>query len=590
MDGHSLAVLDTDPLIGQTLEGRYFIEECIGEGGMGRVYRARHTRMSRGYAVKVLFGDHAGDSRMRTRFEREAEGVARLSHPNIVSVVDFGETSEGLLFLVMDLAIGTPLSQYMSRNGPMPQEQAVSITKQLCLGLAHAHDRGLVHRDFKGENVILVDQDGRTVPKIVDFGICMIVEDSPMTSMLTSNGMIMGTPAVMSPEQATGDTVDHRSDLFSLGIVMYQMLTGRLPFDGSPLDMARKNLYETIPSMAERGGVNVHPRLEVIVGHLVEKRPENRYQSAHEVLHDLQQLDIADEPLSNLGAVNRSSWDMESAKTEIKLDTPGASLSQAIPGLSVSAATAAPLRAATAAPSQAAPARQLSLPTAQVGELSPKKSRRRGMMGLAIVAAASAGAVIWALSASGDKETAPAAAEAQAAAPPTGSPVPGEPEPPEEQSEEPVQEAGADPAVESEEAKGKALATGQPDDNAAAKPDEGTMAKPDEKAAAARQTSPKSKQSTRSKRGRQSGHKRNKTPPKPAPTQSESLTPDRISSLVKGISRRLSRLKSKGVDVSAIEGDFLALPFSHMSSNDISKRTRLYTKLRRIETRLRKVD
>jgi serine/threonine-protein kinase len=290
LDGTQLTDLTSDPLVGTTLDGRYEIEECIGEGGMGRVYRAKHPRMSRYYAVKVLFGDHAGDTRMRSRFAREAEGVCRLSHPNVISVTDFGETDEGLLYLVMDLALGRSLAEVIRDEAPLPVGRALSILGQLAKGLAHAHDRGLVHRDFKGENVIMVDEDGHEVPKIVDFGICMIVEDSPAASMLTSNGMVMGTPAVMAPEQASGDTVDHRTDLFSLGIVAYQLISGKLPFEGTPLDMARKNLYEPIPAIAERSGINVDPRIEAIISKLTAKKPNERYQHANDVLNDLAAL------------------------------------------------------------------------------------------------------------------------------------------------------------------------------------------------------------------------------------------------------------------------------------------------------------
>lgn len=294
LDGNVLAELDGDPLVGTTLDGRYVIEECIGEGGMGRVYRAKHTRMSRNYAIKILFGDHAGDSRMRSRFAREAEAVSRLSHANVISVVDFGETAGGLLYLVMDLAAGEALAELMIREAPMAPDRAVKILAKLAKGLAHAHSQGLVHRDFKGENVIMVTEEEQEVPKIVDFGICMITEDSPSSTMLTSNGMVMGTPAVMAPEQASGDVVDHRTDLFSLGIVGYQMLSGVLPFEGTPLDMARKNLYEPIPAILERSGVVVSPQLEAIIHKLTAKQPNERYQSAKEVLTDLQGLGLVE--------------------------------------------------------------------------------------------------------------------------------------------------------------------------------------------------------------------------------------------------------------------------------------------------------
>jgi serine/threonine protein kinase len=293
LDGTKLAELEGDPLVGTVLDKRYVIEECIGEGGMGRVYRAKHTRMSRHYAIKILFGDHAGDTRMRSRFAREAEAVSRLSHVNVISVLDFGETEEGLLYLVMDLADGESLAELVHREAPLNPARAVDILARLAKGLAHAHSHGLVHRDFKCENVIMVTEEGEEVPKIVDFGICMIVEDAPASTMLTSNGMIMGTPAVMAPEQASGDKVDHRTDLFSLGIVGYQMVSGCLPFEGTPLEMARKNLYEPIPSIADRCGLNVDPSLEAVICGLTAKSPDDRYQNAQEVLEALRGLGIS---------------------------------------------------------------------------------------------------------------------------------------------------------------------------------------------------------------------------------------------------------------------------------------------------------
>ncbi|MCP4449486.1 MAG: serine/threonine protein kinase [Myxococcales bacterium] len=287
-----LAELQGDPLVGTTLDSRYVIEECIGEGGMGRVYRAKNTRMSRNYAIKILFGDYAGDARMRSRFAREAEAVSRLDHANVISVVDFGENAGGLLYLVMDLAKGESLAELMLHEAPMAPDRAVAILAKLAKGLAHAHAQGLVHRDFKGENVIMVCEEEQEVPRIVDFGICTITEDSPSSTMLTSNGMVMGTPAVMAPEQASGDTVDHRTDLFSLGLVDYQMLSGKLPFEGTPLDMARKNLYEPIPTIMERSSVAVPAMQEGIIHKLTAKQPKERYQSAKEALLDMRALGI----------------------------------------------------------------------------------------------------------------------------------------------------------------------------------------------------------------------------------------------------------------------------------------------------------
>ena len=276
-----------DPLQGLTFADRYFIEACVGEGGMGRVYRASHQRVSRLFAIKVLYGDQAAEAEMQQRFAREAETACRLSHPNVVSVVDFGETEQGLLYLVMDWVEGPSLARIVRQEGPMLPARAIDLTRQLCLGLEHAHDRGLVHRDFKGDNVIIARDGEREVPRIVDFGLALAVEEGS-TERLTAEGVVMGTPAYMSPEQASGKLVDLRTDLFSLGILLYEMLTGKLPFDGPPVAVMRQNLAVPPPAMAERvPGLRIDPRLEAVASKLMAKRPEDRFQNARQVIEAL---------------------------------------------------------------------------------------------------------------------------------------------------------------------------------------------------------------------------------------------------------------------------------------------------------------
>ena len=283
IDGNPLEKLEHDPLIGTTIADRYQIEACVGEGGMGRVYRARHNRVSRLFAIKILFGDLATDSVMRARFAREAEAASRLSHPNVISVTDFGESKEGLLYLAMDFVEGPELGDAIRQDGPFATQRVRDISKQLCLGLEHAHEEGLVHRDFKGANVILAKRGEVETPRIVDFGIAVMLEDTD--ERLTTQGLIIGTPAYMSPEQATGKDLDARSDLFSLGVLMYEMLAGVLPFDGDPMAMAMQNLSSKAPPIANRvPGLDVDPVLESIAHKLMSKRPRSRYQSAAEVL------------------------------------------------------------------------------------------------------------------------------------------------------------------------------------------------------------------------------------------------------------------------------------------------------------------
>ena len=290
LDGSVLQHLTDDPLIGFVLAERYVIESLIGEGGMGRVYRARHIRMSRRFAIKVLFGDLAADGKARSRFSREAESSSRLSHPNVVSVVDFGETDEGLLYLVMEHIEGEELHRIVSKQAPFSTARALNLLRQLARGLGHAHDRGLVHRDFKTENVLITVDGEDEHARIVDFGIAVIGEMTQPEQRLTTEGMVLGTPAYMSPEQSTGEEIDHRADLFSLGVMLYEMLSGKLPFDGSPIAMAKANLAARVPPIGERvPGLRADRRLEAIALRLMAKEPEQRFASAGALLSHLDQ-------------------------------------------------------------------------------------------------------------------------------------------------------------------------------------------------------------------------------------------------------------------------------------------------------------
>jgi len=289
-DGGLLQPFADDPMVGRTVANRYVIEACVGEGAMGRVYRARHHRLSRLFAIKLLFGDLAADPTMQTRFQREAEAASRLSHPNIVSVVDFGE-HDGLLYIAMEFVEGVTLADIIDAEAPLEQDRTAVLSRQLAQGLAHAHEHGLVHRDFKTDNVIVVRPDDVETPKIVDFGLAVLPEASEARDRLTTAGLVMGTPAYMAPEQSTGRAVDHRSDLFSLGLVMYEMLAGMLPFDGAPVHLARQNAMTTPPRINERNpNITVDPRLELIIFKLMAKDPEGRYGDAQEVVAAIDRL------------------------------------------------------------------------------------------------------------------------------------------------------------------------------------------------------------------------------------------------------------------------------------------------------------
>ena len=274
--------LDT-ALRGRVFANRYRIEERIGDGATGVVYRAQHIKLARSFAIKVLHPELLKDHKVRRRFEREAEVAATLRHDNVIGVVDVGESPEGLRFLVMDFAEGEPLSALIA-EGAMPGARMLRIVQQLCDGLQLAHDAGLIHRDFKPDNVIVqCTRDGIETPRIVDFGIALLRDDASeaVRERLTTAGIVLGTPHYMAPEHASGGKVDHRIDLFALGVICFEMLTGRLPFDGDGPEVARANMMFAMPRMTNlvpNGGVD--PLLEAFTGKLMARSLDERFPSA----------------------------------------------------------------------------------------------------------------------------------------------------------------------------------------------------------------------------------------------------------------------------------------------------------------------
>jgi eukaryotic-like serine/threonine-protein kinase len=278
---------DPDDLIGQVVASRYCVEARLGHGAMGTVYRARHLKVGRAFAIKVLHPQFLADDKARRRFAREAELAGSLDHPNIVRVVDAGETPEGLRYLVMEFVDGTTLFDLIHAAAPMPAARVISIVRQLCDGLAHAHERGLIHRDFKTENVLVeTDPHGGDLPRIADFGISILRDDAASSNpqRLTTAGLVLGTPHYMAPEHATGGAIDHRIDLFALGVMCFEMLTGRGPFDGDGVDVARANLLADTPIMSVRvPGLVVDPLLEALTRKLMMKSRDLRPPTASAV-------------------------------------------------------------------------------------------------------------------------------------------------------------------------------------------------------------------------------------------------------------------------------------------------------------------
>jgi hypothetical protein len=290
-DGHPLIAAVGDPLLGRVIGGRYQIESFIGEGGVGRVYAARHTRMSRRFAIKVPFGELAHDEKMRRRFFREADSAGRLSHRNVVGVLDVGETDEGLVYMALDLVEGRPLTATIERDAPLRRERVVSLFRQILEGVAHAHDRGLIHRDLKPDNIVVeTDTAGVETVRVVDFGIA-IPEDIEARGRLTTEGIVVGTPYYMAPEQATGGALDARSDLFALGLILYEMLSGVTPFSGDPVVVVRRLVRDRPPRIRERvPGLEVEPALESLAFWLLEKDPAKRPASARDVIAVLDEM------------------------------------------------------------------------------------------------------------------------------------------------------------------------------------------------------------------------------------------------------------------------------------------------------------
>ncbi|MBV9736850.1 MAG: Stk1 family PASTA domain-containing Ser/Thr kinase [Candidatus Eremiobacteraeota bacterium] len=264
-------------MIEQMFNNRYRLDAKLGEGGMATVYCGTDTLLRRRVAIKVLRSQYAGDHEFVRRFYQEAESAARLQHPNIVNTFDVGREGD-TYYIVMELVDGPSLADLIASDGKIPEPVAIDYATQICNGLAYAHRQGLLHRDIKPANILVTQDD---VVKLSDFGIARAV--SQQTMAMTRPGMVMGSVYYLSPEQAQGHELHETSDLYSLGIVLYQMLTGKLPYSGeSPVTVALKHISDPIPTLnADAPGIS--PALAAIVNKLLQKRPENRFNSASDV-------------------------------------------------------------------------------------------------------------------------------------------------------------------------------------------------------------------------------------------------------------------------------------------------------------------
>ncbi len=275
-----------DPLIGKVVAGRYRLESRLGEGGMGLVYRARHVLIDRVVALKLIRPDLRAETHLRAWMLREAKAANRVDHAHIIDIHDIGETEEGELYLVMEYLVGTPLSAELA-NGPMAIARSVDIIEQMCAALARAHDLGVVHRDLKSDNILLTERGGRKdFVKILDFGLAALKRDA----RLAPKGAVFGTPEYMSPEQARGEDATPSSDLYALGVLFFEMLTGQLPFRSSDRDTLLKMQQQQAPARPRSIRADAHPQGEEIVLRLLEKSAKDRYRDAHHLQEDLKKL------------------------------------------------------------------------------------------------------------------------------------------------------------------------------------------------------------------------------------------------------------------------------------------------------------
>lgn len=274
-----------DPLVGTIIEGRYEVERVLGEGGMGLVYRGRHIVLNKPLAIKVLRPEVSRDEEIIGRFKQEAQSASSIGNQHIIDISDFGALPDGSTYFIMEYLDGLDLTKLIETQSPLPANRIVHIAKQLCDALGAAHDAGIVHRDLKPDNIYLVKRGSDSdFVKVLDFGIAKVGGTS---SKLTRAGQVFGTPHYMSPEQCAGTGVDHRTDLYAIGTIIYEMVVGRTPFDADNLmGILTKHLYEApVPPSHHRPDCPLD--LEAIIMRCIAKKQDERYQTCRELGEDL---------------------------------------------------------------------------------------------------------------------------------------------------------------------------------------------------------------------------------------------------------------------------------------------------------------
>lgn len=311
-----------DALVGTTLSGNYKVLRVIGEGGMGRVYEAQHTRIAgKRFAIKLLHAEFARQPGVLARFQREAEASAAISHPNVVGVYDVDRTSDGTPFMVSEMLEGQDLSKQLEKNSRITAAQAVNIARQVCRALHAAHDKGVIHRDVKPENVFITGPLDEPSVKVLDFGISRL--EGSGSSSLTKTGMVIGTPAYMPPEQAMGGQVDIRVDVYGVGAILYRALTGRLPYGDDEPTVTIAKLLTTEPERPRQIAPEIPESLEMIIQKAMAREPTRRYQTLQEMERALAAFEATQGPTPGhvaLVSAGSSDSDVAAARPQFFLE------------------------------------------------------------------------------------------------------------------------------------------------------------------------------------------------------------------------------------------------------------------------------
>lgn len=324
--GTKITVADNESFVGKTIDGKYLVEKLVGQGGMGNVYKARHLHMDTTLAIKILHPHLVTDATSVERFRREARAALAVDHSNAIKVMDFGVSDGKTVYLVMEFLEGQSLRQIIKQQGAISPSRTVEIAKQICGALGAAHAKNIIHRDMKPDNIVLLNPGTpQEIVKVLDFSIAKL--KTADGAGLTQQGMVVGTPQYMSPEQGEGRELDQRSDIYSVGVILYEMLTGQLPFKAaSPVALVLKHIHSLPRPITELNG-QVPKAIEAVVMKALSKKREERQQTVHQLSEELQNALEGHFPAGTSLDVTLSASVADKSQSEVKqmadmVDTP----------------------------------------------------------------------------------------------------------------------------------------------------------------------------------------------------------------------------------------------------------------------------